>query len=129
MGLIQSTIDSVATEPKNALQTNEIKIESEKSDATNTENIFTVTNSSNVVIEPASIEISLQNIIKSDDTQSVEKVLTEPAKPNEQSKDSMVFERYIENTGTKIEVISVEVSPSVDVVKKSNKKHKNNNKD
>ncbi len=38
-----------------------------------------------------------------------------------------VFERYVEQPGTKVEVAPVEVAPSDDVVKKA-KKHKNKNK-
>jgi hypothetical protein len=40
---------------------------------------------------------------------------------------SEVFERYVEEPGTKVEVAPVEVAPSDDVVKKA-KKHKNKQK-
>jgi hypothetical protein len=57
--------------------------------------------------------------------------ITTEVKPEEvsapkETKLEEVLERYVEPTGTKVEVAPVEVAPAVDVVKKTKKKHKKN---
>ncbi len=59
-----------------------------------------------------------------------ETITTESKVPVEETPigtGSEVFERYVEQPGTKVEVVPVEVAPSHDVVKKA-KKHKSKNK-
>lgn len=64
--------------------------------------------------------------------ETTQQAITEPSNETEitttnvktETKSEEVLERYVEPTGTKVEVAPVEVAPTADVVKKSKKKHK-----
>jgi hypothetical protein len=120
MGLTQSTIRPAASaEPEKTVQTNQVVVESVKSPDTTTD------------IPATEAPTAETKVIESVITQPAEKVSddkTTTTQLTEQITESMVFERYIETPGTKVEVAPVEVAPTDDVVKKNKKKHKNKNK-
>jgi hypothetical protein len=80
-------------------------------------------------IETAPLTESIESNVKvGTDTKVVEtdtKVVETDTKVVEDNSGE-IFERYIEPTGTKLEVEPVEVASSVDVVKKNKKKNKKN---
>jgi hypothetical protein len=121
---------SWSTQNPGAVEANKSKVEEVKPTETTKTNIEEVAKTSEIVTEPVN-----ETEVETNKERAVSDVL--PPTPNStpiltsatEDKSLEVLERYVEQQGTKVEVVPVDTSERMDVVKKTKRKKNKKNKD